>query len=31
VVKEMGQAVGVYAKVVRPGTITQGDDVRPST
>lgn len=31
VVKEMGQAVGAYAKVVRPGTITQGDDVTPRT
>jgi uncharacterized protein YcbX len=27
VVKEMGQAVGVYAKVVQPGIITQGDEV----
>jgi uncharacterized protein YcbX len=31
VVKEMGQAVGVYAKVVQPGTITQGDEVRSET
>ena len=31
VVKEMGQAVGVYAKVVRPGTITQGDEVNVGT
>ncbi|MBI4935687.1 MAG: MOSC domain-containing protein [Actinobacteria bacterium] len=31
VVKEMGQAVGAYAKVVQPGTITQGDEVRART
>jgi uncharacterized protein YcbX len=31
VVKEMGQAVGVYAKVVQPGIITQGDEVRSGT
>lgn len=31
VVKEMGQAVGAYAKVVQGGTITQGDDIIPRT
>jgi hypothetical protein len=27
VVKDLGQAVGMYANVVQPGTITQGDDL----
>lgn len=29
VVKDLGQAVGAYAVVVEPGTITQGDDLVP--
>ena len=29
VVKDLGQAVGAYAVVVEPGTITQGDDLLP--
>jgi uncharacterized protein YcbX len=29
VVKDLGQAVGMYANVVQPGTITQGDDLVP--
>ena len=29
VVKDLGQAVGAYAVVIEPGTITQGDDLIP--
>ena len=29
VVKDLGQAVGVYCNVVQPGIITQGDDLLP--
>ncbi|MGB8859917.1 MAG: MOSC N-terminal beta barrel domain-containing protein [Ilumatobacteraceae bacterium] len=29
VVKDLGQAVGVYARVVQPGTVGVGDDLQP--
>ena len=29
VVKDLGQAVGVYARVLQPGTVTVGDELRP--
>jgi len=29
VVKDLGQAVGVYARVLQPGTISVGDELRP--